>query len=44
MGKIKAIIKSPNMDREHLCTLMPVDKGVIDDKNLQALAELYSGN
>jgi len=34
MGKVKAIIKSPNMDKEHLVTLMPVDKGIIDDKNI----------
>jgi len=34
MGKVKAIIKSPNMDKEHLVTLMPVDKGIIDEKNI----------
>ena len=43
MGKVKAIIKSPNMDKEHLVTLMPVDKGIIDDKNIHQIAELFNG-
>ena len=34
MGKVMAIIKSPNRDKEHLVTLMPLEKNLLDEKQL----------
>ncbi len=34
MGRVKAIIKSPNRDKEHLVTLMALEKNVLDTKAL----------
>lgn len=41
MGKVKAIIKSPNREKEHLVTLMPLDKDIIDEKNVANLYRLH---
>jgi exoribonuclease R len=40
MGRIKAIVKSPNFEKEHLVTLMPIDKGIIQDRAIEDLKRL----
>ena len=30
MGKVVAIIKSPNREKEHLVTLVPLEKNLLD--------------
>lgn len=41
MGRIKAIIKSPNREKEHLVTLMPLEKSLLDEKNIESFIEIY---
>lgn len=40
MGRVKSIIKSPNREKEHLVTLMPLEKNLMEPKTLSEVYEM----